>query len=129
MNYQFEQIICVEVPTAKQIRCWNKKLSIRQSEIIHQLLDNEYIEKQVVPDFNTLATKTVYGIESLLYSMNKVMDGQVKTYAGTIGFSQLHYIVDDDNLVIAIYKYKNVYAVELTTKDALFDKMKTNYLI
>ena len=130
MSYGFTRLVCINPPTKKEIQEWNPDLDEVAISILMQLLESEYIQDQVVPDYDsyhkdTSAVYTAWGIDSLLHSIARMHPKFHMLPPRRYGLDTISCIIDRaNNLAIAFYHNKEVYSIELTPVTELMEKIE-----
>lgn len=132
MSYGFTRLVCINPPTKKEMQDWNPDLDEEAVSILLQLLNAEYIQDQIVQDYDgynedTSEVYTAWGIDSLIRAVSKVVTGSSIVEFGYCGRDRVCAVIQLHRLhkpAIAFYHYKEAYFIELITEAELMQTMK-----
>ena len=128
MSYGFTRLVCINPPTKKEIQDWNPDLDEEAVSILLQLLNAEFIQDQIVPDYDrynedTTEVYTAWGIDGLIQAVSNVVTHSSIVEFGFCGRDRVCAVIQRWHIVsrpaIAFYHYKEAYCVELTTEAEL----------
>ena len=119
MSYGFDRLVCINPPIdTKSIRQWETRLVEDDCLIIKQLLTNEFVRWG-----RTVDGRTVYGVDSLLESLNDVLLGDIVEWGGNVGGDRLFYILIQTGNALVIRYRRYLYNVEFTTEISLLAEL------
>jgi hypothetical protein len=132
MSYGFTRLVCINPPTRKEILEWNPDLDEVAISILLQLLENEYIQDQVVPDYDSYnedpsEVYTVCGIDSLTRAVSGVLLCSDVVELGFCGRDKVWAVIQrwhTQKPAIVFYHYREAHNIELTTEAELIKTVK-----